>query len=157
MSGKLTVKSKPSSKPVLAQICMWRNHYSQETCAKPLRVVNEGSWTVNLGSAAYTGVHAVAMGFSRGYPKLTLHGIPVESSEALPALGTAKDVVLADWSFYVVGNRNLSIRISGNEPAAFRKNQSVARFVWRGDGQPWVRNKIPLSDGTQTSPFVYLN
>ena len=50
---QLDVLSKPSSKLVLAQVCFWQHvgavKFKYETCAKPVRVTDEGSWSVDLG------------------------------------------------------------------------------------------------------------
>jgi HK97 family phage major capsid protein len=101
--------------------------------------------------------HAMQWGTWRGQVKLLVHGIPVETSEFVSVLGTARDVLLCDFSYYAIGSRDLNIRLSAEVQSQFIKLQSVIRFVWRGDGLPWIKSAIVTADGTSTSPFVYLN
>ena len=94
---------------------------------------------------------------ARDRPRTMLFGIPVCVTEKLPALGTAKDVLLGDWSKYVVGDRQ-EVEIAFSEHYRFINNQGTWRVVTRLDGQPWMRDKVTLADAASTvSPFVYLN
>lgn len=87
----------------------------------------------------------------------TIFGIPVLVSEKLPALGTKGDVMLCDFSQYLLGDRQ-EITIDVSPHVNFLKNQMVWRVVWRGDGQPWLNNTITIADNATTvSPFVVLN
>lgn len=53
---QLQILSKPSSRAMLAQVCFWQHaggvKFKYETCAKPQRITDEGSWTVDLGTPA---------------------------------------------------------------------------------------------------------
>jgi HK97 family phage major capsid protein len=90
-------------------------------------------------------------------PRLQLLGLDICISEKLPALGTANDVLLCDFQHYLIGDR-MQVEIAYSEHVAFLSNQSVWRFVSRIAGQPWLRDKVTLSDATSTlSPFVGLN
>jgi HK97 family phage major capsid protein len=87
---------------------------------------------------------------------MQLLGLPVCISEKLPALGTAKDVLLVDFRHYLIGDRK-QVEVAYSEHFKFTNNQGTWRFVHRVDGQPWLRNVITLSDATSTvSPYVYL-
>ncbi|MCI0456128.1 MAG: phage major capsid protein [Gemmataceae bacterium] len=87
---------------------------------------------------------------------MQLLGLPVAISEKLPALGTAKDVLLCDFRHYVVGDRH-EVEIAFSEHYKFTNNQGTWRFVCRVDGQPWLRSAVTLSDASSTvSPYVYL-
>ncbi len=87
---------------------------------------------------------------------MQLLGLPVAISEKLPALGTAKDVLLCDFRHYVVGDRQ-EVEIAYSEHYKFTNNQGTWRFVCRVDGQPWLRSAVTLSDASSTvSPYVYL-
>jgi len=89
-------------------------------------------------------------------PRLTLAGLPLKVSQWLPALGTEGDLVLCDWRYYVVGDRDL--RVASSDAPNFLKNQLGVRVVDRLDGQPWIDKPITLQDGsTQVSPFVVLD
>jgi len=87
----------------------------------------------------------------------TLFGLPVITTEKVPALGTKGDVMLLDPQLYVIGDRQ-QIEIAASEHVNFLKNQMTWRVVERIDGQPWVEKAITLQDATSTvSPFVVLN
>ena len=94
---------------------------------------------------------------ARAQPRTMLFGFPVCVTEKLPALGTAKDVVLGDWSKYVIGDSH-DVQFAFSEHYRFLNNQGTWRVVTRVDGQPWMRDKLTLADASSTvSPFVYLN
>jgi HK97 family phage major capsid protein len=87
---------------------------------------------------------------------MQLLGLPVCISEKLPALGTAKDVLLVDFQHYLIGDRQ-QVEVAYSEHFKFTNNQGTWRFVHRVDGQPWLRGSITLSDATSTvSPYVFL-
>lgn len=89
-------------------------------------------------------------------PRHVLAGLPLEVTEKVPALGTAGDIFLADFSHYLIGDRGV-LDIAFSEHAGFTTNQTFWRFVTRVGGMPWLRDKITLADATNTiSPFVGL-
>ncbi len=86
----------------------------------------------------------------------TLFGFPVQWTEKLPAAGTAGDVVLADWTFYLVGDRQATT-IESTQFDRWQNDETSWRSVHRVDGQPWLSSPLTLQDGTfQISPFVIL-
>lgn len=89
-------------------------------------------------------------------PIMMLGGLPIETSEKVPALNTAGDIFLADWSMYVIGDRQ-QVEIAFSEHAGFTTNQTFWRFVSRIGGMPWMRDKVTLADASSTlSPFITL-
>lgn len=88
-------------------------------------------------------------------PQLTLHGLPVVFTEKTPASGSAGDIMLCDFSQYVLGMRSdLSIAVS--EHVDFLKGRLTYVVRSRMDGQPFMSAPITLADGsTKVSPFVY--
>jgi HK97 family phage major capsid protein len=89
-------------------------------------------------------------------PRMQLLGLDIHVSEKLPALNTLGDVLLCDFQHYLIGDR-MQLEIAYSEHVAFLSNQSVWRFVSRIAGQPWLRDKVTLSDASSTlSPFVGL-
>lgn len=92
-------------------------------------------------------------GYCCGY----LLGQPVLVTEKLPALGTSYCFMLADFSKFVIGDRqDTTIDISPH--VYFLNNQLVWRVIMRHDGQPWLSNVVTLADGVWTvSPFVILS
>jgi HK97 family phage major capsid protein len=91
----------------------------------------------------------------QGMP-ITLLGLPLYITGALPALGTAGDLMLVDPSYYLIGDRQ-QISIAYSEHYAFVTDQAAWRFTHRVDGQPWLNSYITLEDAATTvSPFVAL-
>jgi len=100
-------------------------------------------------------VVAWAPDVTKGAPAM-LYGLPVMFSEKMAASGTAFDVALCDFSYYVIGDRRM-LEIAFSEHAFFTNDQVAWRFTHRVDGQPWLNAAITLADGTNTvSPFVSL-
>ena len=113
---------------------------------------------VKLFQMTESGTGSDLMVIERGSdsPTMSLFGIPVEVTEKLPALNTAGDILLGDWKHYLIGDRQ-QIEIAFSEHAGFTTNQTFWRFVSRVGGQPWLRDKVTLSDASNTlSPFVTL-
>lgn len=88
----------------------------------------------------------------------TLMGYPIIFDEKLPRRTTTSngDLVLADLSYYLVGDRQATTMASTIYDK-FDYDQTSFRAVHRVDGQPWPSAPFTLSDGsTQISPFVRL-
>jgi HK97 family phage major capsid protein len=96
-----------------------------------------------------------AGGAAAGRPP-TLLGMPVFFTEKLPRVGTAGDVLLADWHYYLLGDRQATT-IESTKFDRWQYDQTSWRVVHRVDGQPWLSTPLTYQDGvTQTSPFVIL-
>ena len=90
----------------------------------------------------------------------TFNGRPILWSEHCSGLGLRGDVMLVDWMYYLIGDRQaLSMDASPHEK--FSDYMTVVRAVERIDGTPWVDTPITPAQrsGTtyQMSPFVVLN
>lgn len=86
----------------------------------------------------------------------TLFGFPIYYTEKLPTLGTAGDILLSDWAYYLIGDRQATT-IDSSMHYRFRYDLTAWRAVHRVDGQPWLSAPLTLADGTfQISPFVIL-
>lgn len=86
-----------------------------------------------------------------------LLGYPIIWTEKLPALGTAGDVCLIDYSFYLLGDRQ-RVAMDIDTSYKFQANQTAFRVTEAIDGQPWLGSTITLADGATTvSPYVVLN
>jgi HK97 family phage major capsid protein len=82
--------------------------------------------------------------------------MPVVWTEKLPREGTAGDVLLADWSYYLVGDRQATT-VDTSIHNKFEYDKTTWRVVHRVDGRPWLSSPLTLADGTSTvSPFVIL-
>jgi HK97 family phage major capsid protein len=83
-------------------------------------------------------------------------GFPVIWTEKLPLLGTQGDILLADLSYYLIGDRQATT-IESTQFDYWRYDQTSWRAVHRVDGQPWLSAPLTYQDGTtQVSPFVIL-
>lgn len=89
-------------------------------------------------------------------PTAFLNGLPIFFTEKLPSLGTKGDVMLVDWSKYVIGQR-LEMQIDVSPHYLFRNNQLAWRVVARCDGRPWLNSFISDAAGWQISPYIVLN
>lgn len=93
---------------------------------------------------------------------MTCLGRPIIVSEHASAVGTAGDIILADFSQYVVGNRSMLIGMSSEATASsftygFLQGQSCWKLTLRVDGQPTVSAAYtPKRGGSSVSPFVAL-
>lgn len=89
----------------------------------------------------------------------TLLGRPVFFMlDHLPLASTtsAGDVLLADWNFYLVGDRQ-QITVDSTDQERWRFNQVSWKVTARLDGQPWLSAALTSNDGTTSvSPFVSL-
>lgn len=86
-----------------------------------------------------------------------LAGLPIFWSEKASYLGTKGDLILADFSKYLVGDR-LAIQVEVSPHVRFPQNEMMWRVIVRWDGTPWQDSPITLADQTwQVSPMVVLN
>lgn len=86
----------------------------------------------------------------------TLLGLPIFWSEKASQAGTKGDLVLADYSKYLLGDR-LAIQIEVSPHVRFTQNQMMWRVIVRWDGTPWQDSPITLADQSfQVSPMVVL-
>ena len=106
------------------------------------------------GGAANTGTYIWGSAVD-GVPNRLL-GMPIIFSEKNPTVGNAGDVILADWKYYLIGDRQAAT-IESTQYDYWRYDQTSWRAVHRVDGQPWLSAPLTLQDGTsQVSPFVIL-
>ena len=103
------------------------------------------------GSAIWIG-----NGGAANTPPVTIFGRPVIFTEKAEALGTAGDIVFADFSYYLIGDRQ-SMSARSSEHRNFEKDETVFRVVQRLDGRSWLNSAITPHKGSSTlSPFVRL-
>ncbi len=86
----------------------------------------------------------------------TLLGLPVIWSEKNPAAGSRGDVLLANFNYYLVVDRQATT-IESTVYDQWAYDKTSWKVVHRVDGQPWLSTVLTLKDGTSTiSPFVVL-
>lgn len=93
-----------------------------------------------------------------GRPIQTLLGRPIFFSEHNNTLGDKGDITLADWSQYLVGEKNGGqIRTASSIHLKFVSDQTAFRFIVRMDGKPWEKTSLRPKHSTKTlSSFVTL-
>jgi len=90
-------------------------------------------------------------------PPARLMGYPIYFNENNPTLGESGDLILADWSKYVIGDRQATT-IDNSAHFRFQNDITAWRAVHRVAGRPWLSQPLTLRDGTtQVSPFVILD
>jgi HK97 family phage major capsid protein len=112
-----------------------------------------------LATVKIDGGDAYAWGDVRTGLTDTLLGRPIYYVDFMPQPGAAGDLLLADWTYYVFGNRQ-SFSVAYSEHVRFLQRQHVWLLEARFDGQPMLNAPITLGDGVGTntvSPFVQLN
>jgi len=105
-------------------------------------------------AVALGGEHIPVMRESNG--AFTMLTRPVIFTEKTETLGSKGDVMLADFSQYVVGLRQ-GMRFDTSIHVGFTTDELLARLIERHDGQPLWSTALTLADGSTTvSPFVVL-
>ena len=100
------------------------------------------------------GSHIPVMTESSG--KFSMLGRPVVFSEKCETLGTAGDLMLADFSQYAIGLRK-DVRLDKSGHVYFTSDRTLYRCIIRVDGQPLWNETLTLEDGsTEVSPFLVI-
>ncbi len=100
-------------------------------------------------------VYLPANGIS-GSPYGTLFGRPVIPLEYNQTVGTTGDIVLADYSQYVLADKG-GVQAASSMHVAFLTDEMVFRITYRVDGEPiWNAPLTPFKGTNTLSPFVTL-
>jgi len=90
-------------------------------------------------------------------PSGQLLGRPVEPIEQCAALGTVGDIILADMSQYVLGQKAGGIKAAASIHVQFLTGEQTFRFTLRLDGQPLKNSAVTaFKGGTTRSPYIAL-
>ena len=86
----------------------------------------------------------------------TMLGRPIFFTEHCETLGTSGDIILADWSQYLVGQKaGGAMKAATSIHLKFLTDEVAFRFVMRYDGQPWMQAPLTPKHSSKTlSPFV---
>lgn len=115
-----------------------------------------------LSIAAGTGgvpVYVPANGLA-GAPYGTLLGLPVYFSEQCDTVGDQGDIVLGQWSQYLVGQKAGAdvVDYASSIHLKFDYDEQAFKFTTRIDGQPWWKGPLYTRNSSNTlSPFVVLD
>ena len=85
----------------------------------------------------------------------TLLGLPLYINGKMSAAGTLGDIGLADFSQYMVGQRD-GMRTATSIHAYWSTDQFAYRFVVRVDGKPGWTSTEKLENSFEVSPFITL-
>lgn len=87
----------------------------------------------------------------------SLLGLPLLRNERNPVLGQAGDLMLCDFSSYLIKDGS-GLAVAASEHVYFLKNTTVVKAYRFVDGSPWLNAPLTLEDGvTEASPFVILD
>ena len=125
-------------------------------------LINQTVWPelFNMYLAVGTGGSAVFLppGGLSDSPYSTLMGRPIIPIEQCAALGTVGDIILADFSGYILATKG-GMQTDMSIHVRFIYDESVFRFVYRVDGQPILASAVTPYKGTASnsqSHFVAL-
>lgn len=85
-----------------------------------------------------------------------LLGLEIVTNDHQPAAGTAGDLMLADMSLLLLGERS-AMTVETAAGTAFASDQSYIRFVYRWDARYWPQSSYTTSAGKVVSPLVVLH
>ena len=109
-----------------------------------------------LGMTVAVGTGGAPAPLNLASPTPSLVWRPIFISDALPVIGTVGDLMLCDFSYYLIGDRQ-QMTIEGSRHASFTTFQVDYRITERLDGRPWISNALTPRNGSDTvSPFVVL-
>jgi HK97 family phage major capsid protein len=92
-----------------------------------------------------------------GSPYGTLMGRPLILTKKCQTLGDNGDIILADFSQYLVGEKARGLSVAQSIHLRFDYDQTAFRFTLRYDGKPWWPAPLtPRYSTTTLSPFVTL-
>ena len=94
-----------------------------------------------------------------GAPYGTLMGKPIFFTEHASTLGDLGDIMLVDFSEYLVGQKRgagKGVQYAKSIHIQFLYDQTAFRFVMRMDGQPWWPSVFTPIRGATQSPYVAL-
>jgi HK97 family phage major capsid protein len=131
------------------------------------RSMKNATWFINqdalpqlmqMNQAVGTGGQLVYLppGGLSATPFSTLYGREVVWTEYNNTLGTAGDILLADFSQYMLVDKN-GVQAATSMHVAFLTDEMVFRITYRVDGKPmWTVPLTPFKGSNTKSPFVAL-
>ncbi len=86
----------------------------------------------------------------------TLLGYPIIWNNRQPGVGTEGDVMLSDFSYYLIKDGSGPF-VASSEHVLFKQNKTVIKIFWNVDGAPWLAEPFQEENGYEVSPFVVLD
>ena len=92
-----------------------------------------------------------------GSTSLSLIGVPIEDTMFCKAGGTPGDIILGDWSQYLVGDDRSGVELAQSSELLFDVAQNAFRAIKYVAGQPRYKKAFTRLNSTNTaSPFITL-
>lgn len=104
-----------------------------------------------------TGGGPVMLTNAAGPAPMTIMGRPLIVTEKAKTVGDQGDIVFADLSYYLIGDRQMMTTATSTD-YKFNVDETSYRLIQRVDGRPWIQSAItPQNNSSDTlSPFVEL-
>jgi HK97 family phage major capsid protein len=150
-----------------ADTILWANIIKMWSRLHP-RSANRAVWLANPDTFPQLATMSQAVG-SGGVPVYlpangaadapygTLMGRPLVLTSKCRTLGDSGDIMLADFSQYLVGMKARGLQVATSIHLRFDYDQTAFRFTLRYDGQPWWPAALtPKYSAATISPFITL-
>ena len=111
------------------------------------------------GTTSSAPVYVPANGLA-GAPYGTLLGLPVYFSENCDTVGDQGDIILGQWSQYLIGQKAGADvpDFASSIHLKFDYDETAFKFTFRVDGQPWWQGPLYTPHSANTlSPFIVLD
>ena len=133
---------------------MW-NRMHAPCRARSVWIINQDVETA-LSSLSFNGSEApwplyIPNNSLANAPHGTLKGRPIVPHEAMPRLGEAGDIILADLSQYLSLRRGDGLKIDTSIHLWFDYVTAAFRAIFRVGGHPWWRSTIERADSNNTN------
>lgn len=161
-SSCLVEVAKETGQP--ADTIVWENLSAMFARMHP-ESIGRAVWVANINTFRELAEMALSVGAGGGpvqiggtseAPTIYILNRPVMFTTRCPTLGDAGDISFADFSHYLIGDRQLMLAES-SEHYRFGSNKTAFRVSERIDGFPWPQSPIVPENGTDAlSPFVSL-
>ncbi len=122
---------------------VWRCSWS--TWLQLLNMTGDGGGATNV----------IAVDRSTG--TVTIYGIPVKRHERLRPLGQRGDVLLADFSEYVIKDGSGPLVEVGFATGQWERNKRSIKITFNVDGKPWLTKPYRNEENYEVSSFVVLD
>ncbi|MCL6453557.1 MAG: phage major capsid protein [Alicyclobacillus sp.] len=156
-SGALTVNRATANAISFADVSQMRAALYSESLANAVWVANQSIIPQLVSIQDVNGRYIFLRGDLTQHIPDTLYGIPIIFTGRTPSLGNKGDLVLADFSKYLIRDGSGPF-IAASPHVLFQQDKTMIRITWNVDGQPWVTDPLLLEDGsTKVSPFVVLD
>lgn len=122
---------------------VWRCSWS--TWMQFLNMVGDGGGATNI------------INVDRSTGNVTIYGIPLKRHERLRTLGQRGDLLLADFSEYLIKDGSGPLVEVGFATGQWERNKRSIKITFNVDGKPWLTKPYRNEENFEVSPFVVLD